>query len=1131
MRRVFNPFELPMLAASLLLGLAVPCSAKEPAGSLRAKVVFDRDIRPIFSENCYQCHGPDEKARKAKLRLDTKEGAFRLKDGKAVIVPGKSGESELVKRITNTDPEEVMPPPKSNHKLTAKQVESLRQWIDEGAAWTRHWSFYPIEAVEPPNVKNTRWPVNEIDRFVVARMEREGLAPSPAADRERLIRRVTFDLTGLPPSLTEIEAFLGNHSANAYEQVVDRLLASPRYGERLATEWLDLARYSDTYGYQMDAPRPMWPYRDWVIKAFNENLPYDQFVTWQLAGDLLPNAGRDQRLATAFNRLHLQNEEGGVVQEEFRVAYVDDRVDTFGTAFLGLTLQCAHCHDHKFDPITMRDFYSLFAMFQNIDEAGQNPFTGFVQTMPSPTLLLADADTEARLAKLAQQIAGMEAVLSEAPRRPGSGAGVPPALAEPGARRPSGRRDARPTTLREAARGAFAEWLETTPAEPTVPGLVAAFSFDEIKDNKLTNSVDAAKPATAHEGPKLVPGKNGQAAELNGESGFTFPGIGHFTRTDPFSMALWLQTPVHAERQVVLHHSKAPADAGSRGYELLLEEGHPAVGIHRQWPGNSLKVRCQTAIPTNEWVHLAFTYDGSSHAAGVHLFVNGKPAEVEVIRDHLWKDITYDGGEPDLAIGFRFRDVGFKAGKVDEFRVFNRALTPIEVADVAGLDDLRSAWHAATKDYGTAGPRDHGTTGRTSRKSEIRNPKSETNPNELTSAQREALLDYYLANIYPPARHFEAELTALRREHNRLINPVPEIMVMEELPQPKPAYILKRGAYDAHGEQVFPDTPGALPPLPPDAPRNRLGLARWLVSPGNPLLARVTVNRAWQMMFGRGLVETGDNFGAQGALPTHPDLLDWLAHDFMRAGWDYKALLKKIALSATYQQSSKISAELLARDPENKLLARGPARRLTAEMLRDQALAASGMLAEKIGGPSAKPYQPPGLWEIAMGNPKYEQGHGEDLHRRSLYTFWKRTVPPPAMISFDAPEHNVCLAKRQSTSTPLQALCLLNDTQIVEAARFVSQRMLQEAGPALDGQIQWAFRLVTSRHPSPRELAVLKQLFQEQRDLFAADPQAASKLLVVGEAANNPALSPADLAAGAVLAEALLNHDEAVMRR
>jgi mono/diheme cytochrome c family protein len=1032
-----------------VLALSATASRGAAAGGSGA-VDFNRDIRPILSDNCYQCHGPDEKARKSKLRLDTKEGAFRLNDGKGILIPGKSAESELIRRVTNPDPDEVMPPPKSNRKLTAVQIDLLRRWIDQGAKWGLHWGFVPPVRPRLPKVKDTRWPRNSIDRFILARLEKEALAPAPEADKERLIRRVSLDLTGLPPTPPETDAFLADQSAAAYEKVVDRLLASPAYGERMATDWLDLARYADTHGFQMDRYRPMWPYRDWVIKAFNQNLSFDQFVTWQLAGDLLPNATKDQRLATAFNRLHLQNEEGGIVEEEFRVAGVVDRVTTFGTAFLGLTMECSRCHDHKFDPITMRDFYSLFSFFQNIDESGQTVYFG--EVMPVPTLLLSTPEQDAKLAELQRKI------LSKEKEFPG---------------------------LRRQAKGAFTDWIKTNSLPHALPGLVGAFSFDEIVSNKVANSAEASKPGHVHDSFKLVSGKSGQGALLDGENGFTFPGLGHFTRSDPFSFSLWLQTPSHAGRFVVLHHSRAWMDAGSRGYELLLEDGKVSVGLHHMWPGNSIKVRSLAALPTNQWTHVAFSYDGSSRAAGLQVYIDGAPAKIEVIRDGLWKDFTYGGDEPDLAIGYRFRDSGFKDGRVDELQMFKRALTAVEVAQLAGR--------------GTVAPED--------------------------------LFDYFVANAYEPAQKWAAELHALRSEQNRLIEPIPEAMVMQEMPRPKPAFILKRGAYDAPGEPVSANTPAALPAFPASAPHNRLGLSKWLLQPDHPLFARVIVNRFWQQMFGRGLVETSDNLGSQGSPPTHPELLDWLAREFADTGWDVKKFLKLIAMSATYRQSSHAEPELLARDPANQLLARGPARRLTAEMLRDQALAVSGLLASKIGGPGVKPYQPPGLWEIAMGNPKYEHSRGEDLHRRSLYTYWKRTVPPPAMITFDAAERNVCSARRQSTSTPLQALTLLNDTQMVEAARLISQRMFKEGGPSREAQVDWAFRLVTGRKAAPRETTVLEQLFAEQEQLFTADPGAAQKLLAVGEAKNDPVLPPAQVAAGTVLAEALLNHDECIMRR
>jgi hypothetical protein len=891
----------------------------------------------------------------------------------------------------------------------------------------------------------------DLDAFILARLEREGLRPSLEAPRTTWLRRVTLDLTGLPPALAEIDAFLADTSANAYEKVVDRLLTSPRYGERMASEWLDLARFADTHGYQMDRYRATWPWRDWVIRAFNRNLPYDQFVSWQLAGDLLPNATKEQRLATAFNRLHMQNEEGGIVEEEFRVAYVVDRVNTFGTAFLGLTLDCTRCHDHKYDPLTQKDYYSLFAFFQNIDESGQTTY--FTNSMPVPTLLLSDDSTDAKLADLRRRIQEKEKQINEE---------------------------------RIRSQPDFTEWLHQQPKQLSIPGLVGYFSCDEMKGNQIANSADVKKPGHAVEGPQLVPGRMGKAVELNGENGFNFPGLGHFSRVDPFSLSLWVRTPSHAPRFVVLHHSKAPIDAGSRGYELLLEHGRVAFGLHHMWPRNSMKVVTKTAIPAGAWTHVTVSYDGSSRAAGVRIYVDGLAAELEIVRDGLFKDITYEGGEPDLALGFRFRDSGFKGGQVDELRTYNRALTALEASQLAGR------------------------------------------MNEPTRNQR---FDYFLATVHKPALKLREELHALRQQENQLIQPIAEVMVMEEMAKPKPAYILKRGAYDAPGERVPMNTPAALPPFPADQPRNRLGLARWLFAPDHPLTARVAVNRFWQMMFGKGLVETSDNLGSQGTPPTHPELLDFLARDFAEHGWDVKRLLKTIAVSATYRQSSNVHPELLARDPGNQLLARAPVRRSTAEMLRDQALAVSGLLTKKLGGPSVKPYQPEGLWSVAMGSPRYDRSRGPDLYRRSLYTFWKRTVPHPAMVTFDAAERNVCIVRRQSTSTPLQALAMLNDPQIVEAARFLGQRMLKEGGKTAAEQVAWIFRTVTGRSATGKEVSILARLLTEQKALFKADPKAAAKLLAVGDRKNDAELDTVELAATTMLALAVLNHDEAVIRR
>jgi hypothetical protein len=1051
-----------MRLRSLLLAAIVSSVPMLGAARAHAAVDFGRDILPILSDKCFHCHGPDAKARKANLRFDTKEGAFRLRKGKPVIIPGDSAASELVRRITVEDEAERMPPPESNRTLSKKQIDLLKKWVEEGAKWGQHWAFEPPRrppVPRPPFIPPARggdkgggWARTDLDAFILARLEQEGLRLSPETPRTTWLRRVTLDLTGLPPTLAEMDAFLADKSAGAYEKVVDRLLSSSRYGERMASEWLDLARYSDTHGYQMDRYRAMWPWRDWVIRAFNHNLPYDQFITWQLAGDLLAGATNEQRLATAFNRLHMQNEEGGIVEEEFRVAYVVDRVNTFGTAFLGLTFDCTRCHDHKYDPLTQKDYYSLFAFFQNIDESGQTTY--FTNAMPVPTLLMSDNATDAKLAQLRRQIQAKEKQLEEE---------------------------------RAKAQPAFAEWLRQRPKELTLPGLVGAFSFDEMKSNQIANSIDPKRPGHAVESPKLMAGKVGNAVELNGENGFNFPGLGHFSRVDPFSLSLWVRTPSDAPRFVVVHHSKAPIDAGSRGYELLLENGRVAFGLHHMWPRNSMKVVTKTAIPAGAWTHVAVTYDGSSRAAGVRIYLDGILADLEIVRDGLFKDITYEGGEPDLALGFRFRDNGFKGGQVDEFRIYNRALTAVEAAYLAGRREA--------------------------------------------APTREMLLDYFLAVVHEPARKLREESHALRQQKNQTIQPIPEVMVMEEMARPKPAHILKRGAYDAHGERVSMNTPAALPPFPVDQPRNRLGLARWLLAPDHPLTARVAVNRFWQMMFGKGLVETSDNFGSQGTPPTHPELLDFLARDFVDHGWDVKRLLKTIALSATYRQSSNVHPELLARDPGNQLLARAPIRRLTAEMLRDQALAVSGLLTEGIGGPSVKPYQPEGLWAVAMGSPHYDRSRGPDLYRRSLYTFWKRTVPHPAMVTFDAAERNVCIIRRQTTSTPLQALALLNDPQIVEAARFLGQRMLTEGGKTRAEQAAWLFRTVTARSATDREVSILARLFAEQKELFKTDPKAAAKLLAVGDGRNDAKLDPVELAASTVLALTVLNHDEAVMRR
>ena len=1019
-----------------------------------AGIDFARQIQPILSETCYQCHGPSDTSRKGGLRLDTREGAHGSgKSGRLAITPGNLSASELIRRITTSDADDHMPPADSHKSLTTGQIDLLRRWVAEGGKWGVHWSFSPPSLPAIPKVRSLR-KNHPIDAFVAASLAGFKKKLTQNADPKRLLRRVSFDLTGLPPTVNELASFEANPTPENYLESVKRLMASPRYGEHMAVGWLDLARFADTHGFQTDRYRPVWPWRDWVIGAFNQQLSFDQFVVWQLAGDLFPNPSKEQRLATTFNRLHLQNEEGGIVEEEYRVAYNVDRVNTFGTAFLGVTFECARCHDHKYDPISQREFYQLFSFFQNVDESGQSVYFGDI--MPVPTTLLSSAEQDTKLAELQQRISAQEIEVKR---------------------------------IATNAQTEFATWRSTNTTGPTLAKPVAAFTFDSMVSNIFPSST-AGKVAKPIDNPSSVDGYSGKALSLNGENGVSMPGIGHFTRADPFSLALWIQPAVHTLRQTVIHHSQAWMDAGSRGYEIVLEEGRVAVGLHHMWPGNSLKIQSIDGLPLHTWSHVAFAYDGSSRAQGLTLFINGLPVPVKILRDHLWKDITY--GQPDLTVGLRMRDFGFKGGKVDELQVFDSALTAVEAARFAKV------------------------------------PPPSVPETELA---------HFIARDYPPYTTALATLRKLRQEQNGLVTSIQDIMVMEEMDEPKPAYILKRGAYDAPGERVSMNTPAAMGTLSPSAPRNRLGLARWLLEPSNPLFARVTVNRVWQHFFGRGLVETSDNFGLQGALPTHPELLDWLAVTFAQGNpelrirpWNLQDLQRLIVTSDTYCQTSRASKSDLADDPMNLKLGRGPTRRLTAEMLRDQALFTSGLLIEKIGGPSVKPYQPDGLWEMASGG-RYDTGKGGDLYRRSLYTYWKRTIPPPSMMSFDAADRSYCVVRRQSTSTPLQALALLNDTQIVEASRHLANRILKEGGTTPTQQLRSGFQWITGRPPKPSETVILKQLLAEQESLFEGDTASADLLLKVGEKSTDGVHPSTKLAAWTLVAEALLNHDEAVMLR
>lgn len=1024
------------------------------------RVDFNFQVRPLLSDRCFFCHGPDEKARKAKLRLDQREDVFSpRKDGKRVVKAGDPNSSELVRRLFSVDPEEQMPPPEAHLELSASDKDLLRRWVEQGAPWSDHWAFNPIAKPALPPVTNSSWAITPVDRFVLSRLERSGSAPSKPAGPERLLRRVTLDLTGLPPTPGEIDAFRSDHSESAYESVVNRLLASPAYGERMASDWLDVARYADTYGYQADVERDLSPWRDWVVRAFNENLPYDQFITWQIAGDLLPNATDEQILATAFNRLHRQTNEGGSIEEEFRTEYVSDRVHTMGTAFLGLTLECARCHDHKYDPIGQRDYYSLAAFFNNIDESGL--YSHFTSATPTPTLLQWDGDARARHAAVTRDLAAATTHVNE---------------------------------VASQAKPRFDGWSHSIAASVASEVLpVASYALDEVTNNATPDSRSTNR-ASLSDAPVSVPGQRGNGLQFSGDNAVVIPAVGGFRRTDPFSFDLWLKPAERQPRAVVFHFSRSWTDSGSRGYELVLEEGRPFFGLIHFWPGNALGVRAKEALPLSQWSRLTVTYDGSSRASGVRLYRDGLPLETEVVRDHLTREILHraEWGDSEvggirLSLGSRFRDNGFRNGVVDEFRVYDTDLTP---AEVQSLDPVTGRPAPASTDLAT-----------------------------------------YLRRTDAEYGKALKEVKRLRQEENDLVNAAREIMVMKEMATRRPSFVLKRGAYDAPGDPVTPDVPGRILAFPASAPRNRLGLAQWMTDPKNPLTVRVAVNRVWKQHFGQGLVSTLNDFGAQGRLPTHPELLDWLAATFLESGWDLKALHKVIVMSATYRQDSEAPPDRVMQDPDNRSLARGPRHRLSAEQIRDSALAISGLLNPAMGGRSVKPYQPPGVWEEAGTGKTYVQDHGDKLYRRSLYTFVRRTAPPPAMLSFDAGSREVCTANREITATPLQSLVLMNDPQFIEAARVLAEALWREPAASMEARLDHAFQTVTGRSPAPREAAILRQLFEEQHRYFTDQPAAAEKLLKTGERPPDASLPVIDVAAATMVVSTLMNHDEFVMKR
>ncbi len=1058
------------------LGLALSCCGLAGASALADRgeagaqtgtppVSFNRDILPILSNNCFACHGPDENKRETKFHFDTRDGAFAKK---GVIVPGDAAGSLLVERITNPDLDERMPPLETGHTLTAHQIDLLQRWIAEGAKWDTHWAFVaPVRADPPvPSGGGARWVRNPIDQFILARLAREGLKPSPEADKATLLRRVTYDLTGLPPSAEALDAFLADSAPDAYERRVDQLLQSPRYGERMAMPWLDAARYADTHGYHIDNLRTMWPWRDWVIAAFNRNLPYDQFTIEQIAGDLLPNATRDQKVASGFNRNHMINFEGGAIADEYQVEYVIDRVEATSSAFMGLTMGCARCHSHKFDPITHKEFYQFFAFFNNVPELGLDGRTGNAQ----PLIQLPSPDQQARLDALTAAIKTRQAALDDTVVAP-----------------------------------LQAAWESTLPDRAAAPaaGLVAHYELDGSFSD-MSGRYQHGRRITGD--PTFDPGQIGRAASFDGDTEVSFGNVADFDRTDPFSVAVWVKGRGNQPMSVL---QKLDDADHRRGFEWAFED-IALVGIQR-WaarltvtlasdPSRRLQLRTRERLRLGDWYHVALAYDGSGGPDGLRLFVNGQPAATEVVDHTLAGSIRT---EAPLGVGRKALGVPF-TGQIDDLRIYSRVLAPQEIEQLAIHDAIRVIVSGV-----------HG---------------------KRSKDEADQAREYFLTYAAPATlRTIYTELKDLRRDKDDLDKTIPTAMVMGELKKPRDTFVLARGDYRNQTEKVQPGVPAMLPPLPDGAPLNRLTLAKWLVQPDHPLTSRVAVNRFWQMYFGVGIVKTQEDFGVQGEAPVQPELLDWLATEFVRSGWDVRAMQRLIVTSATYRQSARVTPALLEKDPENRLLARGPRVRMPAEMIRDTALSVAGLLNDRIGGPSVSPYQPAGLWEeMAFGDgfsgQQYMQSHGPDLYRRGMYTLWKRTVPPASLATFDAPNREKCTARRALTNTPLQALALMNDPTYVEASRALAQRTLTEGGADPDRRLAYAFRLATSRQPEGREVKVLRTLLDQRRAAFAADRPAAVKLVSVGESKRNPALDPVELAAWTTVTSVILNLDEAVSK-
>lgn len=1058
----------PSPASSEIAAAAAPAPgqsvAKKPAvrsQQVAEKIEFNTHIRPILAENCFACHGPDSGSRQAGLRLDQRDLAIK----KGAIIPGKPEQSALVSHIFATKPDGVMPPPRTNKALAPTQKEILKQWIAQGAEYQPLWSLIPPKKPVLPTVGNTSWVRNPIDQFVLAELEKRDLQPAPEADRRTLARRLSLDLTGLPPAPEEVEAFVNDTAADWYEKYVDKQLRSRHWGEHRGRYWLDAARYADTHGLHVDNFREIWTFRDWVINAFNQNMKFDQFTIEQLAGDLLPDPSIDQRIATGFNRCNITTNEGGAIDEEYLVLYARDRTETVSQVWLGTTLGCAACHDHKFDPFSMRDFYALSAFFNNTT---QKAMDGNVRNTP-PVITLFQTDDPPRSAAIVKE---MEQVRNKLKAR------------------------------RQECRGDFDEWLknakpESVPGQTPNPRLKFHAKLSEGEGNSISYLFDGKTKKLNLETEigwtegKIAP----KAFTQNAGTTIAFSEVGDFERDDSFTIAVWVR--FEKINQVGSMVARLDVNEMHRGWDFCFEDGQLTMAMVGRFPEKFFKAVSEKKLEPNTWYHAAMCYDGSSKADGVKIYIDGAAQIVtESLSVGKILDETVKVTVP-LKLGERSTGTRIQSMMMQDLRIYDTVLTAAQVEQLATPN---RATDPAPK------------------------PIAERTPKET-----EELIDRWLASVDKTSQELEAKLKALEREQASLKTSGSVAYVMQERDGEAKAHILDRGEYDKRREEVKANTPQALPPFPNDVPHNRLGLAKWLLSPEQPLTTRVTVNRFWQELFGAGLVLTPGDFGVMGELPSHPELLDWLAIEF-RESWDVKQFFKMMVMSATYRQAAVTTKEKLDKDPHNRWLSRGPRQRMDAEMIRDHALAASGLLVRKVGGPSVKPYQPDGVWEAvavpSSDTRNYVRDTGEKLFRRSLYTFWKRSAPPTSMEIFNAPNRETCVVRRERTNTPLQALVTLNDPQFVEAARALAQKALKEGGVDEPARLDFIARRLLSRPLRSDELNVVQDSLAKLRAAYKDKQPEARKLIAVGELLADATIDPIELAAWTMLVNELMNLDE-----